>query len=67
MQTIQKSLGNTVYEKYYQHNIPFLIKNAAQNMFHNYANINTAYLLKHFNMTDKTQTNKASGRIVNLF
>jgi len=62
-----KVTGQYIYEKYYQHNIPFLIKNAAQNMFHNYANINTAYLLKHFNMTDKTQTNKASGRIVNLF
>jgi len=62
-----KVTGNYIYEKYYQHNIPFLIKNAAQNMFHNYANIHTEYLLKHFNMTDKTQTNKASGRIVNLF
>merc|ERR1719499_1247277 len=59
--------GPYIYEKYYKHNIPFRIKNAAAHLFENYADINHEYLIKHFDLTEPTPTNIASGRIVNLF
>lgn len=61
-----KVTADYIYNKYYKFNLPFLIKNAAQNLFDNYMEINTNFILNQFDLTDRTHLNEGSGRIVNL-